>query len=127
MRKFINKFLASRGYEVNKIGRTIYFLESLAKKQGEISFIQVGANDGISFDNIYPFFKSRKCKGLLIEPLPYFFDRLNSTTLTHQASFLLILPCTLQQKNLISIQSTQKSCINILIGCQVLHRLIKSI
>jgi FkbM family methyltransferase len=76
VRKFINKFLASRGYEFNKIGRTIYFLDRLAKKQGEISFIQVGANDGISFDNIYPFFKSRKCKGLLIEPLPYFFDRL---------------------------------------------------
>ena len=76
MRKFINKFLASQGYEFNKIGRTIYFLERLAKKQGEISFIQVGANDGISFDNIYPFFKSHKCKGLLIEPLPYFFDRL---------------------------------------------------
>ena len=76
MRKYINKFLASRGYEFSKIGRTIYFLERLAKKQDEISFIQVGANDGISFDNIYPFFKSHKCKGLLIEPLPYFFDRL---------------------------------------------------
>lgn len=76
MRKYLNKFLASRGYEFSKIGRTIYFLERLAKKQGEISFIQVGANDGISFDNIYPFFKSHKCKGLLIEPLPYFFDRL---------------------------------------------------
>jgi FkbM family methyltransferase len=76
MRKYINKFLASRGYEFSKIGRTIYFLEKLAKKQAEISFIQVGANDGISFDNIYPFFKSHKCKGLLIEPLPYFFARL---------------------------------------------------
>jgi FkbM family methyltransferase len=76
VRKYINKFLASRGYEFSKIGRTIYFLEKLAKKQDEISFIQVGANDGISFDNIYPFFKSHKCKGLLIEPLPYFFDRL---------------------------------------------------
>lgn len=76
MRKYINKFLASRGYEFSKTGRTVYFLEKLAKKQGEISFIQVGANDGISFDNIYPFFKSHKCKGLLIEPLPYFFNRL---------------------------------------------------
>ena len=76
VRKYINKFLASRGYEISKIGRTISFLEKLVKKQGEISFIQVGANDGISFDNIYPFFKSHKCKGICIEPLPYFFDRL---------------------------------------------------
>jgi FkbM family methyltransferase len=75
LRKYINKLLASRGYEINKIGRTLFFLKKLAKK-GEISFIQVGANDGISFDNIYPFFKSHKCKGICIEPLPYFFDRL---------------------------------------------------
>lgn len=76
MRKYLNKLLARRGYEFSKIGRTIYFLEKLAKKQGQISFIQVGANDGISFDNIYPFFKSHNCTGLLVEPLPYFFARL---------------------------------------------------
>lgn len=76
MRKYLNKLLASRGYEFSKIGRTIYFLEQLANKQEEIKFIQVGANDGISHDNIFPFFKSHKCRGVLVEPLPHFFDRL---------------------------------------------------
>ena len=76
MRRYLNKRLARWGYEFSKIGRTIFFLEKLAKKQGQINFIQVGANDGISFDNIYPFFKSHQCKGLLIEPLPHFFARL---------------------------------------------------
>lgn len=76
MRKYLNKILASKGYEFSKIGRTIYFLEKLAKKQEEIKFIQVGANDGISHDNIFPFFKSHKCRGVLVEPLPHFFDRL---------------------------------------------------
>ena len=76
MRKYLNKVLASKGYEFLKIGRTIYFLEKLAKKQEEITFIQVGANDGISHDNIFPFFKSHKCRGVLVEPLPHFFERL---------------------------------------------------
>jgi FkbM family methyltransferase len=76
MRKYLNKILASNGYEFSKIGRTIYFLEKLAKKQQEIKFIQVGANDGISHDNIFPFFKGHKCRGVLVEPLPHFFERL---------------------------------------------------
>jgi hypothetical protein len=54
MRKYLNKILASKGYEFSKIGRTIYFLEKLSQKQQEIKFIQVGANDGISHDNIFP-------------------------------------------------------------------------
>lgn len=76
MRRLLNKILIPKGYEIQKIGRVVYLLEQLSKKKSEITLIQVGANDGISFDNIYPFFVSNNTRGLVIEPLPDFFDRL---------------------------------------------------
>jgi len=76
MRKILNKIIGSSGYEIQKIGRTTFLLRKLLKTKSELSFIQVGANDGVNFDNMYPFFISHKCKGLVIEPIPLFFERL---------------------------------------------------
>lgn len=76
MRKYLNKLMRKSGYEIQKIGKVIGLLEKLAKTKKDIIFIQVGANDGVSFDNIYPFFVNHPCKGLVIEPLPTFFERL---------------------------------------------------
>lgn len=76
MRKYLNKLLAKKGYELQKIGVAIYHLKRLVERKHEIRFIQVGANDGVNFDNIYPFFMDNNCSGLLIEPLPNFFSRL---------------------------------------------------
>ena len=42
----------------------------------DIFFIQVGANDGKSFDPIYKWVTSRKWKGILIEPLPHLVEKL---------------------------------------------------
>ncbi|MGV6807867.1 MAG: FkbM family methyltransferase [bacterium] len=39
-------------------------------------FIQIGANDGKSFDPIYHFVMSEKVGGLVIEPVRYFYDQL---------------------------------------------------
>src|SRR5436305_8351684 len=41
------------------------------------SFIQVGANDGVSHDELYHFVKMRRAKGIVIEPLPDIFKRLS--------------------------------------------------
>lgn len=76
MRRVLNRLLRSKGYEIQKIGRAIFLLEKLLEKQDHLSFIQVGANDGVNFDNIYPFFIDHKCDGLVIEPLPQFYERL---------------------------------------------------
>lgn len=40
-------------------------------------FIQVGANDGISHDNLFNFVTSREAAGLVIEPLKDYFQKLN--------------------------------------------------
>lgn len=45
----------------------------------KFTFIQVGANDGSSFDILYDIVKLRKSSGVVIEPLPDFFSQLCKT------------------------------------------------
>ena len=44
--------------------------------QKDVFFIQVGAHDGKSNDSVYPFAREIGWNGILIEPVPYLFDRL---------------------------------------------------
>ena len=52
------------------------FLFALAKRQKNVFVLQVGANDGVSSDPIHPFVKNYKWQGLLLEPLPDIFEKL---------------------------------------------------
>jgi FkbM family methyltransferase len=45
----------------------------------EISFIQIGANDGTKNDYITKFIKSNNWQGVLVEPVSYLFEKLKST------------------------------------------------
>lgn len=65
----------------NRVYRRIYppeerWLAELAKSQADIFFLQIGAHDGKTDDKLYPFARARSWKGVLIEPVPYLFDRL---------------------------------------------------
>lgn len=51
-------------------------LEKNFPEGSAFSFVQVGANDGVSHDFLYHFLKKRKARGMVIEPLPDLFDEL---------------------------------------------------
>ncbi|MEO8256926.1 MAG: FkbM family methyltransferase [Acidobacteriota bacterium] len=51
-------------------------LEALAYSRGTIFFIQVGSNDADYNDPLRPFILSHDWRGIMIEPVPYVFDRL---------------------------------------------------
>ncbi len=51
-------------------------LEKNYTEGAAFSFVQVGANDGVSHDFLYGFLKKRKARGLVIEPLPDLFEEL---------------------------------------------------
>ncbi|MCF6308042.1 MAG: FkbM family methyltransferase [Flavobacteriaceae bacterium] len=71
---------------INRIGRGYYLRKRLLncesilqknfKEQSKFSFIQVGANDGVSFDFLYDFVISRDSSGIVIEPIREYFDDL---------------------------------------------------
>jgi FkbM family methyltransferase len=73
--RFLNKF--ARGFVLSKktfSSRAI--LERNYPKKSTFNFVQVGANDGVSFDFLYDFVINRKPKGILIEPVKDYFKEL---------------------------------------------------
>lgn len=51
-------------------------LDALTASLGEVFFLQIGANDGFHFDPIEPYVASGKWHGILVEPVPFLFERL---------------------------------------------------
>jgi transcription antitermination factor NusG len=66
-------FIYKLKYKINRRNYKLYSfkrsLEKTFKTNKEFSFIQVGANDGISFDDLYDFVTKRKSFGVVIEPV----------------------------------------------------------
>lgn len=81
MKKALNYTLIIYFKIYNKVFRKsrIFFnsfriLENNFPQSKEFKFIQVGANDGVSFDNLYDFVIKRDSKGIVIEPLKEFYQ-----------------------------------------------------
>lgn len=51
-------------------------LDSYVAYKGNVHFIQIGSNDGQHNDPIYPYIKRPGWKGILVEPVPYLFEKL---------------------------------------------------
>ena len=52
------------------------FLVSYAKSSTNPFFLQIGANDGVAGDPIHELVITYRWKGILVEPVPYLFDKL---------------------------------------------------
>lgn len=76
MRKPLNTLLKRFGYEIVKISKFPELLRKRYETVSDFTFVQIGANDGIRFDNLYSFVTERKCRGIVVEPLPDFYERL---------------------------------------------------
>lgn len=88
MRKHINKLLKPFGFEFKKRSHTIRLLNRLFKQTDDFVFLQIGAHDGISFDDLYNFITSRSCSGYVVEPLPDLYESLK----TNYLNFPKIIP-----------------------------------
>jgi FkbM family methyltransferase len=62
----------------NKTFSSQYIMEINFPENENFNFIQVGANDGISFDFLYSFVIKRKSKGVVIEPVFDYFKELQN-------------------------------------------------
>ncbi len=51
-------------------------LEAFGAAYPQASFVEIGSNDGLQHDHLRPLILSRDWRGLMIEPVPYVFDRL---------------------------------------------------
>jgi len=76
LRKILNQTLYRFGYELSKIDRFREVIQAEYESRGEFPFVQIGANDGVSFDSLYEFVCNRKSRGVVVEPLPRYFESL---------------------------------------------------
>jgi FkbM family methyltransferase len=51
-------------------------LRAFASVYASAAFVEVGANDGEQHDHLRPFILRRQWRGLMVEPVPYIFERL---------------------------------------------------
>jgi len=85
MKSIVRKILDRIGYGVWKIDSSeilnfYNFLYLIHKHSGGLSYLQVGAHDGILVDPMYDFVLKHpaKIRGILIEPIPSIFEKLKS-------------------------------------------------
>ncbi|MGD0463080.1 MAG: FkbM family methyltransferase [Tepidisphaeraceae bacterium] len=74
--KATKDLLKRAGYTLHRMTRFERLLQRELDSGQPFIFVQVGANDGISFDNLYQFNRKNKTSGLVIEPLSDMFERL---------------------------------------------------
>lgn len=76
MKKSINRILARFGYRITRISKFASLRKSVAGTAEDFSFVQIGANDGQRFDSLFEFVTGTRSNGLVVEPLPDFYERL---------------------------------------------------
>lgn len=69
-------WLLRRGIRVQRATKFDYFFARLLARYPGRPFVQVGANDGVRFDDLYGAVLRHGLRGLAIEPLPDYFARL---------------------------------------------------
>ncbi len=75
--RILNRFFKLGLYRVQPITRFQLLSEALNRQHRPIKFVQIGANDGISFDDLYLTVTSGRWSGIVVEPLKDLFDRLS--------------------------------------------------
>jgi FkbM family methyltransferase len=61
-------------FERRSAGRSL--LAAFAEAYPEATFVEVGSNDGSQYDDLRPHILSGRWRGVMVEPVPYVFERL---------------------------------------------------
>ena len=87
--KIISKNLIKVEREINKNNHLTLdkFLQNIFQKQNISGLIQIGANDGLRFDNINILIKQYKTKSILVEPIKEYFDQLKKNYIDYENIF----------------------------------------
>jgi len=75
LRIFVRKLLALFNLRIVQIPLSEQILNTLRKRE-KIKFLQIGANDGISFDCLYDYATQYQWQGVVVEPLGDFYKLL---------------------------------------------------
>jgi FkbM family methyltransferase len=68
-----------RALRYRRISRSLAgpkLIGAFAEAHPDAFFIEIGSNDGVQHDYLRPFILERRWRGIMVEPVPYVFDRL---------------------------------------------------
>ena len=91
IRNRLNDILLKSRYRLDRISLLEQVLIQKYGREEPFTFLQIGANDGISFDNLFQLVTSRNCRGVVVEPVPFYFKQLESL----YSAFETIVPVNL--------------------------------
>lgn len=67
---------SEKGYLPQNIENIELIFEHLSQTQDNVSFLQIGSNDGISGDPLNKFINNYNWKGILVEPITSLFEKM---------------------------------------------------
>lgn len=76
MRNVAKHLLKSIGVEVRRYSPLSRACDMLIQKGESPTFLQIGANDGVMHDDVYPVVTKHRLSGVVVEPIPAFFETL---------------------------------------------------
>lgn len=81
---------SEKGYLPQKIDNIQLVFEQLSKSRDEVLFLQIGSNDGISGDPLYRFINDYNWKGILVEPVPFLFEKLERNYIDKKENLIFL-------------------------------------
>ncbi|MDQ6814014.1 MAG: FkbM family methyltransferase [Bacteroidota bacterium] len=89
----------SKGYLPRKVKEIDTVIKNISEYKTKIFFIQVGANDGISGDPIHKYVQKYNWRGVLIEPIPFLFKKLQQNYINKKEN-LTFLNCAVSAEDI---------------------------
>tara|TARA_B100001778_G_scaffold223962_1_gene185766 strand:+ start:344 stop:1084 length:741 start_codon:yes stop_codon:yes gene_type:complete len=122
MLKLIKKTIEAFGYKIldkklyknqrlvsqNSILTISHFLKKYFDEKKINSLVQIGANDGLRFDDLNFFIKKYKIKSVLVEPLEYYFSILKKNYQNYENIFFENSAITIDEKDKFLFTVNQK-------------------
>ena len=81
---------SEKSYLPRKIDSIDPILNALSLSQEKVIFIQVGSNDGISGDPLNKFINVYNWQGILVEPIPFLFEKLKKNYFDKSSNLLFL-------------------------------------
>jgi FkbM family methyltransferase len=78
MKTILKRCAIAVGINLERLGRLECELAKLKLQNGEFTFVQIGAYDGVSFDGLYWLVQKYNGRGIVVEPLKDVFTRLKA-------------------------------------------------
>ena len=76
LRRSLNHILRPFGYVLSKRDYLAEALEKIIQVKGNLRFLQIGGNDGVSFDSLYHFVTANPVSGVVVEPVGIYYTKL---------------------------------------------------